>query len=109
MRLLRRAGSGRPVCGGGEAAARTVHEFVHRADMDGSIGVAIFQSVVPTGVLGIAAAGHRSVISDVGKGIRTAGRIVSEHRVGAESALAAESQRAEILGRYTGIEFVIEG
>src|SRR5271169_1700854 len=77
--------------------------------MDRAIGEAILQGVVPTGVLGVAAPGHRAVIPDVGKGIAAAGRIVKEHHIGAESALTTEGQRAEMRGRYTGIEFVIEG
>src|ERR1039457_2577335 len=43
------------------------------------------------------------------KGIGAAGRIVSEHRIGTERALTTEGQRAEMRGRYTAIEFVIEG
>src|ERR1700683_1091928 len=76
--------------------------------MDWAIGEAILQGVVPTAVLGVAAAGHRAVISDVRKGIAAAGRIVNQHRIGTESSLTAEGQRREIRGRYTGIEFVIE-
>src|SRR5271169_1382651 len=60
-------------CGGRVAAARTIGEFIHRAEMDGAIGEAILQGVVPTGVLGVAAAGYRPVISDVRKGIGAAG------------------------------------
>src|ERR1700729_2935458 len=71
-------------------------------------GGAILQGIVPTGVLGVAAAGHGAVIADVGKSIGAAGRIVLEHRIGAESALPSEGQRADILGRDTGIVFVIE-
>jgi hypothetical protein len=59
--------------------------------------------------LGVAAAGHRAVIPDVRKSICAAGRIVLEHRIGAERALTAEGQRAEMRGRYTAIVFVIEG
>src|ERR1700676_4209201 len=92
MRPFRRTGGGSPGCGGRVAAARTVGEFIHRAEMDGAIGEAILQGVVPTAVLGVAAAGHRAVIADVGKGIGAAGRIVKEHRIGAESALTAEGQ-----------------
>src|ERR1035438_3682254 len=77
--------------------------------MDRAIGEAILQGVVPTAVLGVAAAGHRAVIPDVRKGIGAAGRIVSEHRIGAESAPTTEGQRAEMRGRYTAIVFVIEG
>src|ERR1700683_540006 len=76
--------------------------------MDRAIRDAILQGVVPTGVFGVAAAGHRSVISDVGKGIASVGRIVLEHRIGAERALTAESQRAELRGRYAAVVFVIE-
>src|SRR5579863_3722528 len=77
--------------------------------MDRAIGEAILQGVVPTSVFGVAAAGHRAVISDVREGIAAAGRIVNQHRVGTESALTAECESAEILGRYTAIVFVIEG
>src|SRR5271163_925519 len=108
MRLLGRAGSGSPACRGGVAAAGTVDKFVHRAEMDGPIGDPIFQGIVPTRVLGVSPAGHRAVISDIGKVIGAPGRIVLEHRIGTERALTAEGQRAENLGRYTGIEFVIE-
>ena len=104
MRRFRRTGGGSPGCGGRVAAARTIGEFIHRAEMDRAIGEAIFQGVVPTGVLGVAAAGHRAVIPDVRKGIGAAGRIVKEHRIGAESALTTEGQRAEMRGRYTAID-----
>ena len=77
--------------------------------MDRTIGEAILQCVVPTAVVGVAAAGHGAVVSDVRKAIAAAGRIVPEHRVGAERALATEGQRPEFLGRYTAIIFVIEG
>src|SRR5271163_1877405 len=102
MRLFRRTVGGGPSCGGGEAAARTIGEFIHRAEMDRAIGEAILESVVPTGVLGVAAAGHRAVIPDVRKGIAAAGRIINEHRIGTERALTTECQRAELRGRYTG-------
>ena len=77
--------------------------------MDRAIGEAILHGVVPTGVVGVAAAGHRAVISDVRKGIAAAGRIVKEHHIGTESALTTEGQRAELRGRYAAIVFVIEG
>src|SRR3984957_7887948 len=109
MRLLRRTGGGGPGCRGGVAAAGTVDEFIHRAEMDGTIGDAIFYGLVPTGVLGVAAAGHRVVISNVRKGVGAAGRIVSEHRIRTERALTTEGQRAERRGRCAAIEFVIEG
>src|SRR5580704_4975341 len=109
MRRLRRTGGGSPACGARETAGRTIGEFIHRAEMDRAISEAILQGVVPTGVLGVAAAGHRAVISNVGKGIGAPGRIVKKHRIGAERALATEGQRAEKLGRYTAIVFVIEG
>src|SRR5579863_2145659 len=64
MRLFRRTGSGSPGWGGGVAAARTVDEFIHSAEMDRAIGQAILHGVVPTGVLGVAAAGHQAVIAD---------------------------------------------
>src|SRR5580658_9953066 len=72
-------------------------------------GEAILHGVVPTGVLSVAAAGHRAVISDVRKGIAAPSRIVLQHRIGAERALTPESHRAESLGCYTAIIFVIEG
>src|ERR1700733_953752 len=77
--------------------------------MNRAIGEAILHGAVPTAVLGVAAPGHRSVIPDVRKGITAAGRIVKQHRIGTESALTTEGQRAEMVGRYTGIDFVIEG
>src|SRR5882757_4766593 len=109
MRLLRRTGGGGPGCGGRVAAAGTVDEFIHRAEMDRTKVKAIFHGVVPTRVLGVASAGHRAVIPDVRKGVGTAGRIVSEHRIGTERALTTEGQRAEIRGRYAAVEFVTEG
>ena len=109
MRPFRRTAGGSPGGGGGVAAARAVGEFIHRAEMDRSIAEAIFHRVVPTGVLGVAAAGHQAVIADERKGIGAAGRIVSEHRIGTERALTTEGQRAEMCGRYTAKEFVIEG
>ena len=60
-------------------------------------GEAILHGVVPTAVLGVAAAGHRAVIPDVRKGITAAGRIVLEHRIGTERALTTEGERAEIV------------
>ena len=62
---------------------------MHRA-----IGDAIFNGVVPTAVLGVAAAGRQTIIADERKGIGAAGRIVSEHRIGAQCALTTEGQRA---------------
>src|ERR1700685_3073055 len=108
MRRFRRTGGGSPGSGGRVAAARTIGEFVHRAEMDWAIGEAILQGVVPAGVLGVAATGHCAVIPDVRKGIAAADRIVKEHRIGAESALTAEGQRAVMRRRYTAIVFVIE-
>src|SRR5580704_14196220 len=70
---------------------------------------AVLHGVIPTGVLGVAAAGHSAVIPDVRKGIAAACRIVEEHRIGAESALTTEGQRANMPRRYTGVVFVIEG
>src|SRR5580693_1658608 len=93
VRRYRRAVGGSPArgsCGGREAAARTVGEFIHRAEMNRAIRDAILQAVVPTGVLGVAAAGHRAVITDIGKRISAPGWIVLEHGIGAERALAAE-------------------
>src|SRR6202034_3460320 len=87
----------------------TIGEFIHRAEMDRTEVEAIFHGLIPTGVLGVAAAGHRAVIPDIRQGVRAAGRIVSENRIGAERALTAESQRAERRGRVAAIVFVIEG
>src|SRR6204780_4930269 len=98
MRFFRRTGGGSPTCGGRVAAAGAIGELIHRAEMDRAIGEAILQGVVPTGVLGVAAAGHRPVIPDVRKGIAATGRIVKEHRIGTESALTTERQRAESRG-----------
>src|SRR5580692_3048560 len=109
MRRFRRTGSGSPSSGGRVAAARTIGEFIHRTEMDRAIGKAILQGVVPTTVLGVAAAGHSAVIPDVRKRIAAAGRIVKQHRIGAESALTTEGQRTEMRGRYAGIDFVVEG
>ena len=109
MRCFRRTGCGSPGCGGRVAAGRSIGEFVSRAEMRWAIGEAILQGVVPTGVLGVAAAGHRAVIPDVRKGIAAAGRIVKEHCIGAERALTTEGQRADIRGRYARVVFVIEG
>src|SRR6202167_2570824 len=109
MSRFRRTGGGSKGCRGRVAAGGTIGEFIHRAEMDRAIGEAILQGVVPTGVLGVAAAGHGAVVADVGKGIGAAGRIVKEHGIGAESALTAESQRAEVRGRYSAVVFVIEG
>ncbi len=77
--------------------------------MDRAIGEAILQVVIPTAVLGVAAAGHRAVISDVRKGIAADDRIVKKHRISAERALTTEGQRAEMSGRYAPIDLVIEG
>ncbi len=77
--------------------------------MDRAVGEAIFQCVVPTGVLGVAAAGHQAVIADERKGVTAAGWVVDEHCIGAESALTTEGQRAVTLGRYADIELVVEG
>src|SRR5271156_1565308 len=109
MRRLRHTVGGSPGCGGRVAAARTIGEFIHRAEMDRAIGETILQGVVPTAVLGVAAAGHRAVVPDVGKGIGAAGRIVKKHRIGTERPLTTEGQRAELRRRYTAIDFVIEG
>src|SRR5208283_6158433 len=109
MRRFRRTGGGSPGCGSRVATGRAIGEFIHRAEMDRAIAEAILQGVVPTAVLGVAAAGHRAVIPDVRKGIAAAGRIVLEHRIGSESALATERQRAKMRGRYTAIDFIIEG
>src|SRR5579862_4456067 len=76
--------------------------------MYGTIGEAILESVVPTAVLGVTAAGHGAVVADIGKGIAAASWIVKKHRIGAERALPAEGQRAEMRGRNTGVDFVVE-
>src|SRR5580704_13563127 len=109
MRRLRRTGGGRPGGGGRVAASIAVGEFIHRADMDGATGEAILHGRVPATVFRVAAPGHRAVIPDVGKRIAAAGWIVEQHRIGTERALTATRQRAEMLGRYTAIDFVIEG
>src|SRR5580658_6013353 len=108
MRLFRRTVGGSPDHVGREAAARTIDEFIHRAEMDRAIGEAILQGVVPTAVSGVAAAGHRAVIPNVRKAIAASDRIVKEHRIRAERALTTEGQRAEMFGRYTAVVFVIE-
>src|SRR5208283_86768 len=66
MRRLRGTGGGTPACRARIASARTIREFVHGAEMDGTIGEAILEGVVPTAVLGVASTGHRAVIPDVG-------------------------------------------
>src|SRR5208283_2045239 len=106
---LRGTGGGTPACRARIASARTIREFVHGAEMDGTIGEAILEGVVPTAVLGVASTGHRAVIPDVGKGIAAARRIVKEHGIGTERALTAEGQRTELFGRNTATDFVIEG
>jgi len=112
VRGLRSAGGRGPWvprgCCGVVATGGTIGEFIHRAEMDRAEGEAILHGVVPTGVFSVAAAGHRAVIPDVRKRICAAGRIVLEHGVGAERALAAEGQLAEVRGRYTAIVLVIE-
>src|SRR5208282_6440208 len=40
MRRFRRTGGGSPACGGRVAAAGTIGEFIHRAEMDRAIGEA---------------------------------------------------------------------
>src|SRR5579872_958125 len=109
MRLFRRTVGSSPGRRGRVAAGRTVGEFIHGAEMDGANAKAILQGVVPPAVFGVAAASDRAVISDVRKGIAAAGRIVTEHRIGAERALATERQCAEVRGRYSSIDFIIEG
>jgi hypothetical protein len=108
MRLFRRTGRGSPAGGGGVAAAGTVGKFVHRPNVNRTVAEAIFRGVIPAAVLGVAAARHRAVIADVREGVGAAGRIVGQHGIGAERSLTTEGQRAERLGRYTAIEFVIE-
>ena len=76
--------------------------------MDRAIGDAIFEGVVPTGVLGVAAPCHRAVIADVRKSVAAAGGIVLEHGISAERTLAAEGQSAELFGGNTAIDFVVE-
>src|ERR1700731_4513125 len=77
--------------------------------MDRANVEAILHGVIPTAVLGVAAACHGAVISDERKGIAAAGRIVKQHGIGAERALTTEGQCAEMRRRDTGIDFVIEG
>src|SRR3984885_3895068 len=77
--------------------------------MDRAIGEAILYGGVPTAVFGVAAAGHRAVIPDVGKGIAAAGGIGREHRIGAEGGRTTEGYLAKKCGRYSAIDFVIEG
>src|SRR5579862_1467831 len=109
VRRFRRAIAGSPIGGAGVAATGTFGEFVHGSEMDGAIGDAIFHGVIPTAVFGVAAAGHGSVISDVREGIGASGGIVLQHGIGTERALPTEGQRAESLGRYASIVFVVEG
>src|SRR5580704_9824855 len=109
MRPFRRTAGGGPACGRREAAARTIDEFIHPGGMDRAIADAILQGVVPTAVVGVAAASHRAVIPDVGKAVAATNRIVKKHRIGAERALTAEGHRAEMVGRYTAIIFIVEG
>ena len=77
--------------------------------MDRAAGNAIFHRVVPAGVLGVATTSHQAVVADVGEGVRARGRIVGEHRIGPERALAAEAQGAVSRGRYAAIELVVDG
>ena len=77
--------------------------------MHRTVGDSIFDGLVPTGVVGVAAASCRAVISDVRKGIGAVGRIIREHRIGPESALTPKGQRAVIRGRYAAKEFIVEG
>src|SRR6516225_3455196 len=77
--------------------------------MHRTIGDAILYGLIPTGVLGVAAAGHQAVVTDERKRIGAARGIVSDHRIGTERALATEGQCAELLGRYTALKFVVEG
>src|SRR6516162_2478406 len=77
--------------------------------MDRTIGYAILNGAVPTGVLSIAAASHQAVVTDERKRVSAAGRIVREHCIGTQRPLTTEGQCAEPLGRYTAQEFVIEG
>src|ERR1700689_451301 len=108
MRRFRRTGCGSPSLGGRVATSRSIGEFIHRAEMDRTIGEAILHRVVPSGILRVAAAGHRPVVPNVRKGIAASNRIVEQHHIGPESSLTAEGQRPEMRGRYTGIVFVIE-
>src|ERR1700733_10324518 len=90
VRRFRRTVGGGPGGGGRVTAGIAVGEFIHRAEMDRASDEAILHGVVPTGVLGVAAAGHRAVIPDVRKGVGAGGRIISEHRVGTKRALTTE-------------------
>ena len=76
MRRFPRTGGGSPARGGGVAAALTLDEFIHCAEMDRAIGGAIFHGVVPAGVLGVTATGHQAVVADERKGIGAAGWIM---------------------------------
>src|ERR1700733_9740946 len=109
MRLLRGTGGGSPDRGGRVAAADAIDEFVHRGKMDRPIDEPILHSVIPARVLGVAAARHRAVVSDVRKGIAAGDRIVEEHRIGAERSLTAEGERTVMVGRNAAIVFVVEG
>src|SRR5579862_5039993 len=106
--LFRCTGTGGPAGSRRVAPARAVHELIHRAEMRRTIGEAVFRGVVPPGVFGVAAAGHRAIVPDVRKGIGAAGRVVGEHCIGAQRALTPERERAKTGGRYAAIEFVIE-
>src|SRR6202789_1660006 len=108
MRLFRRTAGGSPNSGTCITAGRAIGEFIHCTEMNRAQDEAILYRVVPTTVVGVAAAGHRAVIPDVGKSISSARRIVKQHGIGAETPLTTESQRAKMLRRDAGIEFVIE-
>ena len=77
--------------------------------MDRAVGEAVLQGVVEPGILGVAAAGREAVVADEREGIGAARRVVQQHRVSAERALAAEGQRTEMGGGDAAEDFVIEG
>src|SRR5579864_3245461 len=95
MRRFRRTSCCSPACSCRVATGGTVGKFIHRSEMNWANGDAIFHGVIPTAVFGIAAAGHRAVIPDVGKRITPASWIVLEHRIGAERTFTTEGQCAK--------------
>src|ERR1700722_5496135 len=108
MRRFSRTSCCSPACSSRVATAGTVGKFIHRAEMNRANSETILHGVIPTAVFGIAAASHRAVIPNVRKRIAPAGRIVLQHRIGAERTLTTEGQGAEKLGRDSTIDFVIE-
>src|ERR1700729_1112231 len=76
--------------------------------MERAIGEAILHGVVPAGVFGVAAAGHRAVVSDVREGVGPPGWIVLQHRVGTERALAPQGKRAVVRRGNPAEKLVVE-